>query len=87
MLAGPHHVDPSGRYPCYFCSCLVIGREVLKTVRWIKYVSCFVHSDVGCFAVVEVAVIASKRRKVSDITDLDVIAGAVQRTVNTVTYV
>ena len=38
-------------------------------------------------SVVEVAVLGSKRRKVSDITEMDLVAGAVQRVVTSFTYV
>jgi len=38
-------------------------------------------------AVVEVAVLGSKRRKLSDITEMDLVAGAVHRVVTNFTYV
>ena len=40
-----------------------------------------------CVAVVEVAVLGRKRRKVSELTEMDVVAGAVQRVVSTFAYV
>jgi len=43
--------------------------------------------NVGCIAVVEVAVLGSKQRKVSEITEMDLIAAAVQRTAVTFAYV